>query len=128
MRRANFRTFDSPDSFGSAGEFDSREADDPMSAVANLLDIFLVFIVALLVSFLSAYHLEDLLSPETNVTVMTQSPEGEITIVTKQAKKIEAVKISRTEAEGKGTRLGVAYKLEDGSLVYLPDEADENSK
>jgi hypothetical protein len=128
MRRAHSRAFDSSDSFGSTDEFDSREADDPMSAVANLLDIFLVFIVALLISFLSAYHLEDLLSPETNVTVMTQSSEGEITIVTKQAKKIEAVKISRTEAEGKGTRLGVAYKLEDGSLVYLPDEADGNSK
>lgn len=99
-----------------------KEADDPLSSVANLLDIFLVFIVALLISFLSAYHLQDLLSPDTNMTIMTQSADGEITMVTKEATKIEAVKITKSEAEGMGTRLGVAYQLEDGSMVYLPDE------
>jgi hypothetical protein len=98
------------------------EADDPMSSIANLLDIFLVFIVALLVSFLSAFHLQDLLSPDSEVTVMKRSADGEITLVTKQAAKIEAVKMTRSEAEGRGVRLGVAYRLEDGSMVYLPDE------
>ncbi|MDR2528077.1 MAG: DUF2149 domain-containing protein [Synergistaceae bacterium] len=103
-------------------EYPTPEADDPMSSIANLLDIFLVFIVALLVSFLSAYHLQDLLSPDKSVTIMTQSPDGNMTLVTKKAQKIEAVKISKTEAEGKGVRLGVAYRLEDGSMVYLPDK------
>jgi hypothetical protein len=103
-------------------EQNKREADDPMTSVANMTDIYLVFIVALLVSFLSAYHLEDLLSRDSNVTVIKESAEGEITLITKQAQKIEAVKITRSEAEGKGVRLGVAYRLEDGSLVYLPDE------
>jgi hypothetical protein len=102
--------------------FPPREADDPMQSVANLLDVFLVFAVAILVTFLSVYHMEDLLSPESNVTVMKESPDGDITLITKQAQKIEAVKISRSEAEGKGVRLGVAYKLEDGSMVYMPDE------
>jgi len=95
---------------------------DPLSALANLLDLFLVFIVALMVSIFSAYHLEDLLSPESSMTVMTQSSQGEITIITKKAKEIEAVKVTRQEAEGQGIRLGVAYQLEDGSMVYLPDE------
>jgi hypothetical protein len=103
-------------------EHKKHEADDPMTSVANMTDIYLVFIVALLMSFLSAYHLEDLLSRDSNVTVMKESAEGEITVITKQAEKIEAVKITRSEAEGKGVRLGVAYRLEDGSMVYLPDE------
>jgi hypothetical protein len=93
-----------------------------MTSVANLTDIFLVFIVALLVSFLSAYHLEDLLAQDSKVTVMKETTDGEITVITKQAEKIEAVKITRTEAEGRGVRLGVAYRLEDGGMVYLPDE------
>lgn len=97
------------------------EADDPLSAVANLVDVFLVFIVGLLVSFLSAYHLEDLLDQKSDMTVMKQSPSGEITLITKKGTKIEAVKITKSEAEGRGTRLGVAYQLEDGSMVYLPD-------
>jgi hypothetical protein len=104
------------------GGHDRHEADDPMTSVANMTDIYLVFIVALLVSFLSAYRLEDLLSRDSNVTVMKESADGEITIITKQAEKIEAVKITRSEAEGKGVRLGVAYRLEDGSMVYMPDE------
>jgi hypothetical protein len=102
-------------------DYFAQEADDPMSSVSNLVDIFLVFIVALLISFLSAYHLQDLMSPDSNMTVMTQSPDGEMTIITKQAEKIEAVKISNSEAEGRGTRLGVAYQLEDGTMVYMPD-------
>ncbi|MDR1472476.1 MAG: DUF2149 domain-containing protein [Synergistaceae bacterium] len=102
-----------------------READDPMSSIANLLDIFLVFIVALLISFLSAYQLQDLLSENSRVTIMKESPDGDMTIVTKRAAKIEAVKISKSEAEGKGVRLGVAYRLEDGSMVYLPDDDNQ---
>ena len=104
------------------GAFRPREADDPMNSIANLLDIFLVFIVALMVAFLSVFHMQDLLSSESNVTIMKESSDGEITVITKKAAKIEAVKITRSEAEGKGVRLGVAYKLEDGSMVYMPDE------
>jgi hypothetical protein len=57
--------------------------------------------------------------------MMKQSPEGEMTIITKKGTEIEAVEISRTEAEGRGVRLGVAYQLEDGTMVYLPDEGGD---
>jgi len=100
------------------------EADDPLTSVANLLDIFLVFIVGLLVCFLSAYQLQDLLAKDSNVTVMKQSAAGEMTIITKKGTKIEAVKITKSEAEGRGVRLGVAYQLEDGSMVYMPDDGE----
>jgi len=42
-------------------------------------------------------------------------------IITKKVKKITAVKVSKHKAEGRGERLGVAYKLENGSMVYVPD-------
>jgi hypothetical protein len=64
----------------------------------------------------------ELLSKDSQVTVVTESADGEMTIITKKANQIEATKITKTEAEGRGVRLGVAYKLEDGSMVYLPDE------
>ncbi|MDR2350838.1 MAG: DUF2149 domain-containing protein [Deltaproteobacteria bacterium] len=100
------------------------EADDPMLAVINLIDIFLVFIVAVLISFLSAMGLQDLLDKNSEVSVVKRSADGEMTLITKKAEKIEAVKITRSEAEGKGTRLGVAYRLEDGTMVYMPDESE----
>jgi hypothetical protein len=105
----------------SGGRRAPLEADDPMLAVINLIDIFLVFIVAVLISFLSAMGLGELLSQDSQVTVVKRSADGETTIVTKKANRIEAVKITENEAEGRGVRLGVAYRLEDGSMVYLPD-------
>ncbi|MDR1165309.1 MAG: DUF2149 domain-containing protein [Deltaproteobacteria bacterium] len=106
---------------GSAG---LPEADDPMLAVINLIDIFLVFIVAVLISFLSAMGLQDLLDKDSEVSVVKRSADGELTLITKKAAKIEATRITRSEAEGRGSRLGVAYQLEDGTMVYLPDEED----
>jgi hypothetical protein len=97
-----------------------------MLAVINLIDIFLVFIVAVLISFLSAMGLGELLSKDSQVTVVTESAEGEMTIITKKSNRLEATKITKTEAEGRGVRLGVAYRLEDGSMVYLPD--DDNAE
>lgn len=105
-----------------AGGAKVKEAEDPMLAVINLIDIFLVFIVAVLISFLSAMGLGELLSEDGQVTVVTESAEGEMTIITKKSNRLEATKITKTEAEGRGVRLGVAYRLEDGSMVYLPDD------
>ncbi|MDR1080926.1 MAG: DUF2149 domain-containing protein [Deltaproteobacteria bacterium] len=102
------------------------EADDPMLAVINLIDIFLVFIVAVLISFLSAMGLQDLLDKDSEVSVVKRSADGEMTLITKKASRIEAVKITKSEAEGKGVRLGVAYQLEDGTMVYLPDDGSGN--
>jgi hypothetical protein len=34
--------------------------------------------------------------------------------------KIEAMKVSKSKAKGRGERLGTAYKLEDGTMVYIP--------
>ena len=106
-------------------EFSPSDSDDPMNSIANLLDIFLVFIVAILITFLSVFHLQDLLSSDSNVTVVKQSKDGEMTVITKRSTKIEAVKITKSEAEGKGVRLGVAYQLEDGSMVYIPDNIEK---
>lgn len=96
--------------------------NDPLTGVANLFDIGLVFIVGLILMLFSTYHLQDLLSEQSEMTIMKKSRNGEMEIITKQGKKIKAVKVSRQKAAGKGERLGVAYKLEDGSMVYVPEE------
>jgi hypothetical protein len=95
--------------------------NDPMSGVANLFDIGLVFIVGLIVTLFSAYHLQDLFSEKSEITLLKQSKDQEMEIITKKGKKIKAVKVSKQKADGRGERLGVAYKLENGSMVYVPD-------
>jgi hypothetical protein len=96
--------------------------DDPMTGVANLFDIGLVFIVGLLMTLFSAYRLQDLFDQTSEMTIMKQKASGEMEIITKQGTKIKATKVTREKAKGMGNRLGVAYRLEDGSMVYVPDE------
>ena len=54
--------------------------------------------------------------------MVRKTAKGEMTLVSKKGRKIKAVKITPEQAAGRGTRLGTAYKLEDGSVVYVPEE------
>jgi hypothetical protein len=95
--------------------------DDPMTGVANLFDIGLVFIVGLLMTLFSAYHLQDLFDQTSEMTIMKQHQSGEMEIITKKGTKVKAMKVSKSKASGQGERLGIAYRLEDGTLVYVPE-------
>lgn len=95
--------------------------DDPMTGVANLFDIGLVFIVGLLMTLFSAYHLQDLFDQTSQMTIMKQHPSGEMEIITKKGTRVKAMKLSKSKASGQGERLGIAYRLEDGTLVYVPE-------
>jgi hypothetical protein len=96
--------------------------NDPMSGVANLFDLGLVFIVGLLLALFGSFHLEELLQQDSKLTITKQSASGEMEIIVKEGKKIEAMKVSPEQAKGRGQRLGTAYRLENGSMVYVPEE------
>ncbi|MFO7802389.1 MAG: DUF2149 domain-containing protein [Desulfovermiculus sp.] len=109
--------------FGSAaGSSNSGGDNDPMSGVANLFDLGLVFIVGLIFTLFSAYHLQDLFNEESEMTILKKSKNGEMEVITKNKEKIEARKVTEKKARGRGERLGTAYRLEDGSMVYVPDK------
>ncbi len=108
--------------FARNGNHQTAPESDPLSGIANLFDIGLVFIVGLIVTIFSAYNLQDLLSEKSNVTLLKMSKNQEMEIITKKGNKIKAMKVSKQKAKGRGQRLGVAYKLEDGSMVYVPEE------
>jgi hypothetical protein len=95
--------------------------DDPMNGVANLFDIGLVFIVGLLLTLFSAYRLQDMFDRNSNMTIMKQQASGEMEIIVKKGTQIKATKVTRETAKGIGNRLGVAYRLKDGSMVYVPE-------
>jgi len=98
---------------------------DPLNGVANLFDLGLVFIVGLLLTIFAAYHLDDLFNEKSNLTIMKQTAAGELEIITKKGRRIEALKVSREKSRGLGKRLGTAYRLKDGSMIYVPDDKGE---
>jgi hypothetical protein len=93
-----------------------------MSGVANLFDIGLVFIVGLLMTLFSAYHLQDLFDQTAEMTIIKQQSSGQLEIITKKGTLVKAMRVSKATAAGKGERLGVAYRRTDGSMVYVSEE------
>ncbi|MFW6415093.1 MAG: DUF2149 domain-containing protein [Thermodesulfobacteriota bacterium] len=102
--------------------------DDPLASLPNLFDLCLVFIVGLLVTIFSAYHMQDLFDKDSELTIMKKSDSGQMEIITKKGEEIDARKVSPKKAKGRGQRLGVAYRLQDGSMVYLPEEKMNKGK
>lgn len=101
---------------------DDAEADDPLLSVINLIDVFLVLIAALLLTVAS-----NPLNPyaKDKITVIRNAGQPDMEIITRDGQKIERFRgdgQSQTLAAGhRGVRAGTAYRLGDGSLLYVPD-------
>ena len=95
---------------------------DPMSGVVNLFDAAVVFIAALLLALMTVFDAKEIFSKDSNMTIVKRNDRGEMTVIRKKGRRIKAVKMTREQAEGRGTRLGTAYRLEDGSMIYVPED------
>lgn len=103
-----------------------EQEEDPLSSVANLFDVSVVFIVGLMVSLFSVYRLDDLFDPGAEVTLVKTNAQGETELIVKKGNKIEAFKMTADQAAGSGERLGTAYRLDNGEIIYIPDSSDSN--
>lgn len=97
---------------------------DPMSGVANLFDVAMVFAVGLMVAIVSAYHLHEIFSADDLTMIKNPNQPGKMEIITKKGKEIKVQKLTKEMAQGQGMRLGIAYKLRDGRVVYVPEEEE----
>ncbi|MBN8282024.1 DUF2149 domain-containing protein [Zoogloea sp.] len=99
---------------------DGEALEDPIAGVANLFDASIVFIVSMMIALFMAYNMMDLLDPSSEVTMVKKNAKGEMEIVTKRGKEIKVSKVTDEKLSGRGERLGTAYKLPDGRVVYVP--------
>ncbi|MEI4509320.1 DUF2149 domain-containing protein [Sphingopyxis sp. CCNWLW253] len=95
--------------------------EDPLSGVANLFDISLAFIVAMVVALYSMMGAPSLLDPDSSWTMTRTDAQGRMEIVRKDGKQIRVEKVSDRKLSGNGDRLGVAYRLPGGKVVYVPE-------
>ncbi|MDR2452092.1 MAG: DUF2149 domain-containing protein [Candidatus Accumulibacter sp.] len=95
------------------------ESDDPILSVVNLIDIFLVIIAALLITVAQ----NPLLSPfaRQDVTVITDPGKPSMEMIIKKGERIEKYKSSGQIGQGEGERAGIAYRMKDGSMIYVPE-------
>jgi hypothetical protein len=97
------------------------EADDPILSVVNLIDVFLVIIAALLLAV--ANSSVNPFSSE-SVTVIKNPGKENMEIIVKDGQKLDRYKASGEIGEGQGAKAGVAYRLKDGSMVYVPEAGE----
>lgn len=100
---------------------DEPADEDPLSGVANLFDVSIVFIVGLMITIFSVYNMGDLLNADSEVTMVKTDADGLQEIIVKKGETITAYKLSGDTGKGDGTRLGTAYRLANGQVIYVPD-------
>ena len=98
------------------------EDEDPLSGVANLFDVAMVFAVALLVMLVVSYNVPELLDSESDITVVKNPGQPNMQIIIKEGKTLKVLNMTEELAGGQGNRKGTEYRLASGEIIYVPDD------
>jgi len=100
----------------------ASQDDDPLTGVANLFDVAMVFVVALLLAFVTHLRLPELFSDQQEITIVKNLGKSNMEIIRRKGKKLEHYRMTRETLGGEGEKLGTAYRLKTGEVVYVPDK------
>ena len=94
-----------------------NEDDDPVLSTINLIDVFMVVIGMLLIAIVN-----NPVSPfaKDKVTIIRNEGKPNMEIITKDGQKVVNFKASGASGEGNGEKAGTAYRMKDGTMVYVP--------
>ena len=113
MRTRRARRFDAVDTH-----------DDPLSGMANLFDLAMVFAMALMVAVVARFQVTELLTEE-NMTMVKNPGAADMEIIVKDGREITRYTAGEGVGEGTGKRIGIAYQLENGQIIYIPEETEK---
>jgi len=98
---------------------EEADADDPILSVVNLIDVFLVIIAALLLAV--ANNPVSPFASDEDVTIIKNPGQPNMEIIVKKGKELEHYQSTGDVGEGEGAKAGVAYRMKDGSMLYVPE-------
>ncbi|HDM36578.1 MAG TPA: DUF2149 domain-containing protein [Candidatus Syntrophoarchaeum butanivorans] len=96
-----------------------------MTSVANLFDAAMVFAVALLVALVLSYNIPELLDPDASVTIVKNPGKPDMQVIIKDHETIKVLNATEKIAGGQGRKIGTAYRLETGEVIYVPENATD---
>ena len=101
----------------------SSEDTDPLLGLINLFDASMVLVVAMLLSLIAKGNVADMAArlSQQDVTIVTNPGKPDMEMVIKRGIKIEKIKATGEKGTGAGKRLGTAFRLENGEVVYVPE-------
>ena len=93
-----------------------------MGTVANLFDVAMVFAVALMVALVSRFNMTEMFSKE-DFTMVKNPGKENMEIITKEGQTITKYKPSESQEKSgkKGKKVGIAYEMENGEIIYVPE-------
>lgn len=94
--------------------------DDPVLSTINLIDVFMVVIGMLMIAVIN-----NPMNPfaQDKVTVIRNEGQPNMEIITREGQKITRFKASGATGQGDGEKAGTAWRLKDGTMVYVPADA-----
>ncbi len=99
--------------------------DDPGAGLLNLFDVWMVFAISLLLALISYFKLPELVNERSEVTIVKNPGEVNMEIIKKKGLKIEKYRATSEKIGGEGEKLGTAYRLKSGEVVYVPEEQEK---
>ena len=100
--------------------FQDEDEVDPRSSLMNLFDVAMVFAVALMVAFAIQSRMTEFLTAE-DATFVKNAGKPDMEIIVKKDNKITRYQSEASRGNGKGRKVGVAYELENGEIIYVPE-------
>lgn len=104
---------------------ESDEADDPILSVVNLIDLFLV-VIGILMIVVAKNPLNPFSADE--VVVIENPGQADMRMTIKKGEELTRYESSGAIGEGQGIKAGITYRLDDGRMVYVPEEAAKPSQ
>jgi len=95
--------------------WDDVVEDDPAASLLNLFDVWIAFAVALLLA-MAAYYNRPFQSLKTEQAAAAQMEQ-----LKKKGVKLDRYRPTNEKLSGSGERLGTAYRLANGDVVYVPE-------
>jgi len=103
-------------------KFSKEEDTDPLSVIVNLFDVAMVFAVALMVAMVMHMNMTEVFTQE-DYTIVKNPGKDNMEIITKEGNKINKYTPSQDQSSSqkKGRKVGIAYELENGEIIYVPE-------
>jgi hypothetical protein len=98
-----------------------RADDDPASGLINLVDVWMVFSVVLLIALIASGAVRQRAAGESQTTTVYDS-DGNLEIIARDGIEVDRMRVTEENLSGTGERLGTAYRLKSGEVLYVPEK------
>ncbi len=94
--------------------------EDPLAGLVNLFDLWMVFSIALLLALVGHLQERDAGTSSAAAADNSSAPTN-LDEILESRRKLPQFRVSHEQLTGSGERLGTAYRLQSGDVVYVPD-------